>query len=329
MLMKRLIYACVALCAVFVLFSCETQVDSNTWGTTEYYKDFLFKKCPPDTLSRTLVVSFNEESEKLSADDRTLVLSLYRVTDSGEYRKVDPTEAQVFVNGNASADNTIPLAPTGTPDQAQRIKVGIVMSKEYLDAVNDDCTVSYLLKVEKNPGYDRLNDLDICSTDSRKATPVLDKSKDSWTPMTVYIDKVSNSLKVGLIWGICVLTVLFIIWLLLSRFVIWKAASFSSVYVDYNDGAGQRPIRMNGAYELVFTGNPRAKDSVLAKIFKGSRKYEYNEFWSHDIVMKDSSRRRMIRVSGLRGYSVAGETERGCEFYIYDENGKKVTIQTT
>ena len=47
--MKRLIYACVALCAVFVLFSCETQVDSNTWGTTEYYKDFLFKKCPPDT----------------------------------------------------------------------------------------------------------------------------------------------------------------------------------------------------------------------------------------------------------------------------------------
>lgn len=327
--MKRLVHMCVALCAFFMVSSCESPMDSNTWGTTEYYKDFLFKKCPPDTLSRTLVVSFNDESEKLPDDNRTLVMSLYKVTDSGEYHKVDPAEAQVCVNGKASADNTISLAPTGTPDQVQRIKVGIVMSKQYLETVDDDCTVSYLLKVEKNPGYDRLNDLDICSTDSRKATPVLDKSKDSWTPMTVYIDKVSNSLKVGLIWGVCLLTVFFLIWLIISRFVIWKATSFSSVYIDYNDGAGERPIRMHGAYELVFTGNPHAKDSVMAKIFKGSRKYEYNEFWSHDIVMKDSSRRRMIRVAGLREYSVAGETERGCEFQIYDENGKKVNIQTT
>ncbi len=329
MLMKRYINIFIGLCAGLVLSSCSAHLDSNTWGTTEYSRDFLFKKCPPDTLSRTLVVSFNEESEKLSADARTLVLSLYRVMDSGEYCKVEPAEAQVFVNDNASADNTISLAPTGTPDQTQRIKVGIVMGKQYLDAINDDCTVSYLLKVEENPGYDRLNDLDICSTDSRKATPVLDKSKDSWTPMTIYVDKESNPLKVGLIWSVCVFVALFLVWMLISRFVIWNSTSFTSVYVDYNDGAGQRPIRMNGAYELVFTGNPHAKDSFMAKIFKGHRKYEYNEFWQHDVIMKDSSRRRMIRVSGLRTYSVVGETERGCEFHIYDENGKKVSVQTT
>lgn len=325
--MKRLTYILAALCGSLILFSCESAVDSNTWGATEYYKDFLFKKCPPDTLVRTLTVSFNGESEKLDLDNRTLVLSLYKVTDSGEAKRVMPSEAQVFVNGQASEDNTIAVAPTGTPDELQRIKVGIVLSKQFLDSVDGDCTVSYILKVEENPGFDRLNDLDICATDSRKATPILDKTKDSWTPMTLYVDTVSNSLKQGVIWGSISLVVFYIIWFLVSRFAIWKRTSFSNVYIDYNDGAGRMPIRMNGAYELVFTGNPRAKDSVFAKIFKGSRKYEYNEFWQHDIVMKDGRLRGMVKLSGLRSYYTSADPERGIEFNIFDENGKKVTIE--
>lgn len=325
--MKRYIYILAALCGSLMLFSCEKTVDSSTWGATEYYKDFLFKKCPPDTLLRTLVVSFNEESEKLPRDSRTLVFSLCKMTDVGEAIRVIPSEAQVFVNGQASEDNTISIKPTGIPDEVQRIKVGIVLNKQFLDSIDEDCMVSYFLKVEKNPGFDRLNDLDICAADSRKATPVLDKSKDSWTPMTLYINVVSNSLKQGVIWGSILSLLLYLIWFLVSRFSIWKRTSFSNVYIDYHDGAGRMPIRMNGAYELVFTGNPRAKDSVLAKIFKGSRKYEYNDFWQHDISMKDGRLRGSVKLSGLRSYYTSTDPERGIEFNIFNESGKKVTIE--
>lgn len=327
MLMKRYIYILIALMGISMTVSCEKAVDSSNWATTSYYRDFLFKKCPPDTLIRTLTVAFNDESFKMDPNNRELVMSLYKIDDAGNTSKVSPSEAQVFVNGLPSDDNTISVSPSGEPDEVQKIKVGIVLGKTLLDAIEGDCTISYVLKVEKNPGYDRLNDLDICPTDRHKATPVLDKTKDSWTPMTLYVDTVSNSLKQGVIWGSISLVVFYIIWFLVSRFAIWKRTSFSNVYIDYNDGAGRIPVRMNGAYELVFTGNPRAKDSVFAKIFKGSRKYEYNEFWQHDIVMKDGRLRGMVKLSGLRSYYTSADPERGIEFNIFDENGKKVTIE--
>jgi hypothetical protein len=86
---------------------------------------------------------------------------------------------------------------------------------------------------------------------------------------------------------------------------------------------------MNGAYELVFTGNPRNKDSVFARIFKGKRKYECHPFWQHDIILKDGRTRGYLRLSGLRSYYTSVSPERGMEFQIFNESGKKVTVQVS
>jgi hypothetical protein len=101
------------------------------------------------------------------------------------------------------------------------------------------------------------------------------------------------------------------------------------VLVDYHDGCGQKTIKMSGAYELVLTGNANAKDSLFKKIFVGKRVYECNEFWDHEIIIKDGARRNAVKVAKLRTYSTDGELRRGEEWVIYNCDGKKATFMTS
>ncbi len=327
--MKNIRLGLLATMALFAFVSCENIVESNNWGTISHYDDFWFKKCPADTLEKTMVVSFNAESEKLPHDNRTLIMSLYKTIDGEAPVKVGNSEVQLYVNGELSADNTISVSPTGVPDEIQHIKIGIVLNSEMLHEVERDRIMTYLLKVEKNPGIDRINDLQLSTFGGGSTTPVLTPDNDNNTPMRVYVNKVRNSLKVVVNWSIRTILLIFIAWIILSRLVFWRRTSFSKVLVDYHDGSGQRPIKMVGAYELVLTGNPNAKDSLFKKILKGKRVFEYNDFWEHEIIVKDGVRRNTIKIARLRTYNIDGELYRGEEWVLCNSNGKKVTFITT
>ena len=322
--MKKIISVILSALGLLALVSCGKKVESANWGTTAYYRDFLFKKCPVDTLTKTLFVSFNEESSKMPEGGRDLVLSLYRVPETGAAYKVKPDEAQLYVDGKLSSDNKISVSPTGVAGEEQRIQIGVVLSKSFLDRIEGDCTVSYVLKVEKNPGYDRLNDLDI----SGNATPLLESSKDSWTPMTLYVNVVPNSLKQGVIWGAIILIAIAILWLFLSRCVIWTSPRFRRIYIDYHDGYGSASINVGGCYEVIFTDDPKMCDSVLDKIFKGKRLYVVNDFWAFGAIVIKSNGTKKISVDGARNYSISGDKERKSPFDIINGNGDKVTIET-
>lgn len=327
--MKNIRISFIAFIAIFAVISCEDSVESNNWGSLSHYNNFWFKKCPADTLEKTLVVSFNGESEKMPGDNRTLIMSLYKTVDGEKPIKVKPEEVQLFVNDELSSDNTISMSPTGVPDEIQRIKVKMVLDNSMLHNIESDCIVTYVLKVEKNPGLDRINDLQLSSFGGGSMTPVLTPEIENNTPMRVYIDKVRNSLKVGVNWSLRLFVICLFSWFVLSRLVFWRSTSFSKVLIDYHDGVGPRPIKMSGAYELVLTGNPKMKDSLLKNIFVGKRVFECNEFWDHEIIIKDGARRNAIKVAKLRMYSTDGELRRGEEWVVYNNDGKKATFMTS
>ena len=320
--MKKYIYIALAVLGLFIFASCENGVKSNNWGQTVYYRDFLFKKCPADTLTKTLVVSFNEESMKMPEGDRDLVLSLYRLLDDGSVCKVSPDEAVLLVGGKLSDNNTFAI----TPDCAeQRIKIGVVMTEAFLSKITDDQIVSYMFKVDRNPGYERLNNLNIAGNKA----PLLDSSSDEGMQVRVFVDITPNSLKVWTIIGSIIFLVALILWIALAHLVIWPSTRFSKVLIDYHDGIGERPIRTGGCYQLVLTDDSKLKDSFLKKIFMGKCKYEVHPFWTHQIIIKNSASRMGVRVVNLRSFGVSGETLRKQPFEIYNDNGDKVTITTT
>ena len=85
---------------------------------------------------------------------------------------------------------------------------------------------------------------------------------------------------------------------------------------------GPNRIKMNGKYELVCTNNTRKKDSFFEKIFKGSRQYEVNEFWSHDVIICDGKSNK-VRVQGLEDLSNSLK-----DFNLVGENRRNYIILT-
>lgn len=318
--MKKIFFALIALAGAVVFSSCDSELDANHWGSTQYYRDFLFSTCPPVTMEKTLSVAFNEDASELTSP---LVLALYRKAGEGNPVRVGTDEAEVYVNGEKSSDNTISVLPSATPGEEQKIKIGIVLTPATLQSGDKDQTFTYLMKMEKNPGLDYINDVVVLGQSS------LVLETDPWTPMNVYLDYVANKLEVGVKLGFWIIMISIAVWIIMARLAIWPATRFSIVYIDYHDGAGQRRIRMNGAYQLCLTSNTRAKDSLFKKIFKGSQVFEANEFWEHDVIIKNGVSRNSVRVTPLRTFCINGETERRQEFDIVNENGDKVTIITT
>lgn len=317
--MKKMFLALIALVGAIMFSSCDSTLDANHWGSTQYYRDFLFSECPPVTMEKTLSVAFNEDASDLTSP---LVLALYRKAGEDAPVRVSTEEAEVYVNGEKSRDNTISLLPSASPGEEQKLKIGIVLTPATLESGSKDQTLTYLLKMEKNPGLDYINDVVVLGQNS------LVLEADPWTPMTVYLDYVANKLEVGVKIGFWTLLAALVVWLLLAHFVFWTSP-FSKVYIDYNDGVGERPVSMSGCYQLCLTANRKAKDGFLKKIFKGSQRYEVNDFWEHDVIIKKRSSGRRLSVTPQRLFTVEGEAIRQETFAIVNSKGEKVTIRTT
>lgn len=316
--MKKYIYIVFSVLGILTVASCGRDVKSNNWGKAVYYKDFLFKKCPSDTLTRTLVISFNEESMKMPRENSDLLLSLYKVLDNGSTLKVNSEEAVLLINDEPAENNVFAIAPV---EAEQKIKVGVVLSNAFLENVQEGI-VSYMFKVEKNPGYDRLNNLDI----SGNATPLLDPFNDEAMQMRVYVEIIPNSLKLGVIWGGLILLALFVLWYFVSRLFIWRRTPFTYVDIDY--GITSTRVKMGGAYEFVLTNDRKIKDSFFEKIFKGRRKYEYNEFWTSKLVIRKASYGQHLMISTRGDYDLPDEAIRREEFKIRNEAGQSATLST-
>lgn len=291
--MKRILNILSVCLFLFVFASCnERDLDSLYWGQTKYFEPFLWKKCPPDTLTRTLCVSFNKDAK--SDITKPLVLALYRV-DGDDVKPVSPSEAEVFVDGVLSGDNRIHITPGGDKE----LKVGVVFTKDFLASNQGDRDIAWVFKVEENPGFDRINDTEVAG----HKTPLLDKKTDPWTPMDIHINHVSNKLKVGTITTLAVVMAILIAMVLLVQLVIinrFKYARISKIWITDKDNRlnVQKYDRSAPRSKAIIITGGEKKQGLLNRLFTGRVTYVYVGDLPRDITLMPGKGRHATKVSG-------------------------------
>lgn len=312
---KTLLYIVSAAIAVLSFSACAGEDETVVNGASfeiRSFDDFLWKKDAVDT------IKFSINTEFVECDDvrRPLVLAL---CDS-DGKIISQEKASLFVNGEKSADNKVKV---NVSNGKQTTDLGVVVNTALLE---DDATFNWHIMLCDDAGLSKI----YSEHSDGVRSQVLDDEK--WVyglDVQIRNRHVANTLKVWTNIVFWVILIALVTWIALAHFVIWPSTRFSKVMIDYNDGVGPRPIRMSGCYQLVLTDNPRMKDSFLKKIFKGSCRYEVNEFWTHPVIIKNSAARNSVRVNNLRSFYINGETLRKQEFEIINENDSKVTIITT
>ena len=296
--MKKTFKILLFISMIAIFTSCEDKKDVVVFGETEWYKSWLWKKYEPVIMERILKLDFNEDA-KYWLRDKPLKFELRTIND-------EPVDnIKLYVNDKLCENNIFILSVDD-----KEAKIGIEF--------NDDAEEGSHSYIIKHIGVNNKSKLDDVSFESFGHN----------NSMTIKKTVVQNPTKV---WTLSLLIAMFvfaILWWIVSRFIIWRPTSFSKVYIDYNDGMGQKCVKMTGKYELMCTNNPKSKDSLFSEIFKGKRQYEVNSFWTHDIVINDGKRRK-INLQGMKNYTLNGQNVRRETFDIINDNGTKVTIETT
>lgn len=295
--MKRLSIYCTILFAL-ILTSCNKE-PGHVMGVTEYYPSFLFYKYEPVIMTQTLEFDFNEDAKRYIKSD--ILLEVVEKDSDGKLQSLDG-KVKVYKNGQECNKTIVPVSL-----DEETIDLGIEFTAE---AELDKYYNLYLIE----SGRKQLDELILI--DVEDAMYVLKKDAN-------------NPLKEGLIYGIIILLIVSVVWYILSRFILWPSTPFGRISIDYNDGMGDNTVRMYGKYELILTNDKNKKDSFFAKLFKGSRQYEYNDFWTHPITIKKGYKRGAVSVMGLRTFSLEGEKIRKETFVISNENGDEVKIITS
>ncbi len=295
--MKQMSFVAVLLSVVLLTTSCQNKGgETSLWGETRYYKDWLWDKYEPIIMEQTLQFDFNDDAKRLLQGE-TFTFVVVEFDEEGN----EVSDQFVLYKNKEKCDDASFSITTADSE--------VVIGVEFLPTAREGNHKLYL----REKGASGLTRVD-------------------YTELTegVYVKKndIMNPLAKGSAWSGGTLVVIFIAWLIVSRLLFWPAMSFSKVKIDYQDGMGPRQIRVMGAYELVLTNDRRKKDNIFEKIFKGSRVYEVNEFWTSPLTLK-SGMRKSIQLRPRTRYNFNPlKPTRQEEFMITNSAGKSVKIQT-
>lgn len=285
--------------ALFASFSaCDDVKDkAMKWGETEFYSSSFLQDYEPVIMTKTLNFALNEDGSDLK--DAEFEFELYEKTSNGETEKA--TGIILHKNGAPCPNNVLTIK-----GGEGKIVVGIEFTANAAEGNHE-----LSLKLKSLNRLDRVN---------------YDASLGDW----FYASKtnIMNPADKMAIWGTIIFIAICFTWYLISRFIFWSSTAFSRVTITYNNGC-ESTIKMRGGYKLVCTSNTKSKDSLFEKIFKGSRRFEYNDFWEYPINISTGSRRNNVSITGAKRYSINGDKVRRSPIEIINENGDKVTIQTT
>lgn len=302
--MKALFRILPFLAVVTILTACgEDKAKYVLFGETKAYESWLWDEYTPQKMERYLDLEWNKASINW-LKDKPITFEVFTLDDNGV--EIPATDVKVYKNDVLCDGNCFSITTRETE---------IKFALEFKDAATEGEHV-YFLKYIPEKGQDTL--LDEVSFERFGTNNRLKADKDI----------IMNPLKEIVIWTGSILLIISILWYLLSRFVLWPSTPFSKVNITYGDGV-ERTIRMKGGYTLVCTSNPKSKDSMFGKIFKGHRTFEYNDFWSDPITINRGSRRTSISISGRRKYTIDGNMIRRSPIKIINENGDQVIVETT
>ena len=330
--MNRISTIIFSLAIAFAMASCggDNKPQGADWGHTEYYEDFLFKEYEPVVMANTLEIELNNDAARFFNSDEA---SIELCVSSDPDKFVRPTDIIVYFNGKQCENFKFSIAP--------KAQIG----KEDSELDEDYYTVSGELAIEfKDEALDGRHEYYVlysdCSSKNtvrlRDSEQVIQVSKKDLTytfegsivnGIFATKETIYNPAAVATFWTIVGIIAAIILWLFVSRCIIWRPTRFSKIYFDYNDGYGSNPVKTSGCYEVVCTSDANLKDSTSERILKGKRMYVVNDFWKDTVIIKDGSRRNSVIVSGARKYDIVGDRVRKEPFNMINEDGKKVTIE--
>lgn len=297
--MKTLIYLFIISIAFF--FSSCQKDETTIYGETEWYRPWLFHSYTPIKMERTLDLEFNNDAKRWLKSN-PLCFQLFEINGEGNLQIAN--NVKLYVNDELCENNIFSIDVKN-----QSIKLAVEFSDEADEGIH-----SFIIK-DITAGSKKL---DVITFEGF--------GKDD----IIHVQKIiiMNPLKKNVILISIVILILAILWYFISRFIIWRSVSFSKVYITYPNQE-HHTIRMSGKYQLVCSNNKHAKDSFLSVIIKGQKQYEYNEFWSHPIIIERGRNSKSIRISKLGDFILNGEKNRKQPFEIIDSEGNKVIIETT
>lgn len=311
--MLNKLYSLLVFVVAFVCFSSCSEEEAGgieySMGRVECYDDFLWNEYSPVMKKKQLKFVF--EADALS-EDASFKMGFFTIGEDGKTEPMGTDVAQVYVNGEPVDNNQFEVSNKvdGKYVENVTLELGVVFNPDAATGVH---------KWEVRT----------IETEKKMMEEVAVVNKDNKIVFSVEkVDKM-NPLKKGLIIGAVSFIVLCILWFIISRYFIWSSTGFTKVMIDYNDGYGPKAIRMSGCYELVCTNDSKKRDSFFEKLFKGSRMYEVNDFWTSPVTIKNGARRNSIAFSGARFYDIDGEKVRREQITITNDEGNKVTIETT
>jgi hypothetical protein len=272
------------------------------WGETNFYSDFPFQKYEPVKMEKTLEFDFNDDAQRLGFGNVEFEVIEKQVDEKNGKENIIPAKGITLYKNDALCPNNI---LTITPNDKEA-KLTIVFTK---DAEEGNHTL--FLRVKNNGGLDRIDDTELVSG------------------ITVRKNDIHNPLALLLFWITVAIVVILAVCFLLARIILHPPTKFSKVTIDYNDGSGDRTVKMGSAYKLLCT-NKKTRFSVFSKFFIGVVKIEVNDFWTSPVTIQSGSRRNNIRVLNRGGFEInPDEIVRREPFTITNDSGKKVTITTT
>ena len=182
--------------------SCKDKKDVVIFGETEWYKPWLWSKYEPIIMERTFELEFNEDA-KLWLKDTPLKFELRTIDDA-------PVEdIKLYVNGELCENNVF----TVSVDDVE-LKMGIELDDNVKEG-NYNYIIKYL-------GSDDNIKLDVVSFESFGYDNSIQVKKKI----------VKNPVMLATISSAVLFMILCLLWLFVSRIIIWRATSFSTVYID-------------------------------------------------------------------------------------------------
>ena len=232
----------------------------KTWGKTNCYDPFLWKKYEPETLVQTVRFDFNDDAQKYVS--RPLELGVFKKDGNGHLRPVPEEEMQLYVNGQPAKGNIIRANASDS-----ELEVGMVVSPEA-----ENKTHYWYLKPVDDAGLDRINGKEYYGRD------------DAMMEFKVKKRHVMNPLVKGIMWFLIAVLAALILW-----FIMLKHMFFPTFRVTRLQLAGPEPylsqLKIKGYRQCILTATPQ-KQNWFDKVFRGEIKYEVNALWTAPVVFE-------------------------------------------
>ena len=262
--MKNYIYIIASFCLI-CLSSCKKD-ESISFGTVEYYPNFLWVDSKTMPVTKTFDFDFSKD-----AKDKESYAEFQFVDNGGKAISTDIM--QIKIDGKKCPNNRFRISSD-------------VASKELTFEFSPNAPDG------KHQGYLKLVNHELDRLDSQPLTANQQVDVFQWT---LNYDKRMNPLAKVLMW-ICILLVAFIfVWFALIKPIMYPRIRLSRLELSSKKGYYVNK-RINGARKVVVS-NSRNKQSFLNKLFTGEILYIVNEIWTSPWDLYPKGRKRVVKIN--------------------------------